>query len=141
MTVSLSDEARRAIALAEDVAGVTVTDCLIEDDDHVVFVVKAGEIDRAIGTDGRTVRRIEERLGRDVTLVEDAPTPETFLANALAPAAVEAVTIEDTDEGTVAEVAVDDRDRGLAIGSDGRNIDRARRLLSRHFDVEDVRLD
>lgn len=141
MRISLSDEARRAIALAEDIAEVTVRDCLIDDErDRLVFIVKAGEIGKAIGKDGETVHRIEERLGRDVTLVEDAATPETFVANVLAPAAVHGVTIDATDEGTVAFVEVDDRDTGVAIGKNGQTIELARQLAARHFDIEDVRL-
>jgi len=141
MTISLTDEARRAIALAEDVADVTVRDCVFDDDhDRVVFVVAAGEIGKAIGRDGRTVDRIEERIGRDVTLVEDAPTPEDFVANTLAPAAVHAVTIEDGADGPVAHAEVDERDIGTAIGTDGRRIELARELAARHFDLDDIEL-
>jgi N utilization substance protein A len=31
-------------------------------------------------------------------------------------------------------------DRGTAIGADGRNIDLARTLADRHFDIDDVEL-
>lgn len=141
MTITFSDEARQAIALAEEIAQVTVRDCLIDDEhDRIVFVVKAGEIAKAIGNGGETVERIEEKLGSDVTVVEDAPTPEAFAANALEPAAVSGVTIEETDQGTVAFADVDDRDTGAAIGKDGRNIELARDLMARHFDVDDVQL-
>ncbi|WP_135667272.1 NusA-like transcription termination signal-binding factor [Halorhabdus rudnickae] len=139
MTISLSDEARRAIALAEDVADVTVTDCVLDDEhDRVAFVVAAGDIGKAIGTDGQTVERIEDRFGRDVTLVEDAPTPEGFVANALAPAAVHEVTIEDREDGLIAVADVDERDIGAAIGTDGRRIELARELAARHFELADV---
>ncbi|WP_181685496.1 NusA-like transcription termination signal-binding factor [Halorhabdus salina] len=141
MTISLSDEQRRAIAVAEDVADVTVRDCLFDDDaDRVVFVVKAGEIGRAIGRDGETVDRIEQRLGQDVTLVEDAETAEAFLANAFAPAAVEGVTIEEGEDGRLARVDVDERDLGIAIGTDGRKIELVRELADRHFDIDDIEL-
>jgi N utilization substance protein A len=141
MTIALSDEQRRAIAVAEDVADVTVRDCVFDESaDRVVFVVKAGEIGKAIGRDGETVERIEQRLGQDVTLVEDADTPEAFLANAFAPAAVEAVTIEAGEDGRLARVDIDDRDVGIAIGTDGRNIELVRALADRHFGIDDIEL-
>ncbi|WP_136687264.1 NusA-like transcription termination signal-binding factor [Halorhabdus amylolytica] len=141
MTISLSDAERQAIALVESVADVTVRDCLFDDDhDRVAFVVAAGEIGKAIGKDGQTVERIEERIGRDVTLLEDAPTPEDFVANALAPAAVHDVTIEDGPDGPVAVADVDERDIGAAIGADGRRIELARELAARHFDIDDIEL-
>ncbi|MEF8757377.1 MAG: NusA-like transcription termination signal-binding factor, partial [Halobacteriales archaeon] len=75
MTVTLSDEARRYIALFEDETGAAARDCLIEDD-RIVFVVAPGDMADAVGPGGQTVRRLEETLGSDVELVEAAGTPE-----------------------------------------------------------------
>ena len=44
------------------------------------------------------------------------------------------------DDTTVAYAEVDDDDRGVAIGADGRNIELARRLAGRHFDVDEIEL-
>jgi N utilization substance protein A len=139
MTV-ISDEARQYIAAFEDVTGAPARDCLVEDDgDRLVFLVAPGEMARAIGPDGETVHRLEEELDAKVRLVEDADDPATFVANALAPAVVHHVTISQNDT-TVAYVEVDDQDKGVAIGSNGRNIEAARALAERHFDVADVQL-
>ena len=186
MRVTLTDDARRRIALFEEVTGATAKDCLVsepatdDDDDssgddavsggdgrdggfeangrggrdtggdadvgateadrsRVVFLVKAGEMGEAIGPDGHTVRQVEEKLGADVTLVENANTAEAFVASALAPAAVYNVTISENDS-TVAYAEVDPADTGVAIGRNGRTIEAARRLAKRHFDIDDVQL-
>ncbi|MFB6088059.1 MAG: NusA-like transcription termination signal-binding factor [Haloarculaceae archaeon] len=140
MTVRLSDEARQYIARIETETGVTVRDCVIDEEfDRLLVVVKAGEMGQAIGPDGEHVRRLEDQFGRDVKLVEDAPTVEGFVANALAPAAVYNVTVSENDD-TVAYAEVPDEDKGVAIGSDGRTIAAARTLAARHFDVDDVEL-
>ena len=140
MVVELSDRARRLVALFEDEAGVTVRDCLVVDDhDLVVFLVRAGQMADAIGPGGRLVKRVQRRLDRDVKLVEDAPSAAAFVANALAPAAVYNVTISQNRD-TVAYVEVAQEDRGIAIGNGGRNIDAARRLADRHFDVDGIEL-
>ena len=140
MTIRLSDEARRIIARFEEEAGVTVRDCVVDEEfDRLLILVKTGEMGKAIGPSGGTVRRIEDQLDRDIKLVEDAPVAEEFVANALAPAAVYNVTISENDD-TVAYVEVAEEDRGAAIGADGRNIDAARTLAARHFDVNDVEL-
>jgi N utilization substance protein A len=144
MTVTLTDEARRIIALIEAESGATVRDCVVDEEfDRLLVLVKAGEMGQAIGPGGRTVQRIEGQLDRAIKLVEDAPTAEDFVASALAPAAVYNVTISESDgeEGeTVAYAEVADEDRGVAIGTDGRNIAAARLLAARHFDVDDVEL-
>jgi N utilization substance protein A len=144
MRVTLSDTARQYIALFEDVTGATARDCLVRDEDEggderVTFLVAAGEMGQAIGPGGRRVQQVEEKLGREVTLVEDADTAEAFVANALAPAVVNHVTVSEQND-RVAYVEVDAEDRGVAIGGDGRNIRVARELARRHWDLDDVQL-
>ena len=141
MGITLSDTERRFIALAGTETGAAVRDCVVEDDGRLLLVVAPDDMATAIGPDGRTVRALEDKLGREVRLVADAETPEDFVANALAPAAVYGVKVEETDEGERIAVAdVDPADRGAAIGSGGRNIEAARVLAKRHFGVDDVRI-
>lgn len=170
--IRLSDEARRHLALFEDVTDVAARDCVLDpasergteqggdeqsgQDDRVVFVVPPAEMSAAIGPGGRTVSRVEEKLGKRVELVEDADTPAEFVANALRPAAVYDVTVrkrqrdsESDDEAssgpseeseTVAYAEVDGDDFGAAIGAGGRNISMAKELVARHYDVDDIQL-
>lgn len=144
MTVRLTDEARRHIALFEEATGVAARDCVVTDE-RVVFVVPAGEMPDAIGPGGRNVSRVESRVGTDVELVEDADDPGTFVANALRPAAVYDVTVrererEEDETRTVAYAEVDGDDMGAAIGAGGRNVRMATRLAERHFGVDAVEL-
>jgi N utilization substance protein A len=140
MSIDLSDEARQYLGLFDTETGVAPNDCLVDDaNDRLVFVVPAGEMASAIGPNGQTIQAFESLVGRQVELVEDADTPEDFVANALAPAAVYNVTIsENRDVVAYAEVAHEDR--GVAIGTDGKTIDRARRLAARHFDIDNIEL-
>lgn len=140
MTITLSEEALRLAGLFEEETDAAVRDCLVDDEhDRVVILVKPGEMGKAIGPGGEHVRRVEEQIGRSIKLVEDATTPEDFVANALAPAAVFNVTISENDD-TVAYAEVVDEDRGAAIGSEGKNIEAARRLAKRHYDIENIEL-
>ena len=138
MTVTLSEEARQHLAVFEEEIGVTPLDCIVDDEfDRVVYVVPAGKMGQAIGPDGSRVERLENVLGRTVDLVENAATPEAFVANALAPAAVYNVTVSDNGD-VVAYVEVDHDDKGVAIGADGRTIRKAKRLADRHFGIDDI---
>jgi N utilization substance protein A len=138
MRVTLSGEALQIAGLVEEETDAAVRDCLVEDD-RVVVLIGVGEMGKAIGPGGEHVKRIERRLGTQVTFVEDADRPEAFVASALAPAAVYNVTISEGEE-TVAYAEVDENDRGVAIGSGGQNIETARRLAERHHDIDDIEL-
>ncbi|ELY84699.1 NusA-like transcription termination signal-binding factor [Natrinema altunense] len=140
MGVTLDDDARQYLAAFEDVTGVDGRDCLVtEGGDRLLIVVASGGMGEAIGPGGRTVTQFEERVDAKVRLVEDADTPETFVANVLAPAAVYNVTVSENND-TVAYVEVAEADHGIAIGTDGRTIDAARQLADRHFGIDDVQL-
>lgn len=140
MPVTLSDEARRYIALLDEETDVAATDCIVDDEyDRVVFVVPPGTMGQVIGAGGEHVKRLEEKVGRGIEVIEGADTPEAFVANALSPAAVYNVTISE-DDTTVAYAEVDREDTGVAIGKDGRNIDLARRLAARHFGIDEIEL-
>ncbi|WP_323191566.1 NusA-like transcription termination signal-binding factor [Halostella sp. PRR32] len=153
-TRTLTDAARQFIAAFEQATDATARDCVVFEgesddaadsaddgpgDDRVVILVTAGEMAEAIGPGGQHVRRVEDRIGRDVKLVEDADTAEAFVANALSPAAVYNVTISEDDE-TIAYAEVAEEDTGAAIGKGGENIDTARTLAKRHYDIDDVQL-
>jgi len=140
---TISDEARRCLATFEDLTEADARDCVIDGDrDRVIVLVEPGQMGKAIGHSGQTVREVERQFGRSVKLVEGADAPETFVANALAPAVVHNVTISEggEDDETVAYAEVAEDDTGAAIGADGQNIEAARLLAKRHFDIEDVEL-
>jgi len=137
---TLTDEARRTLALFEEVTEVAALDCVIDETyDRAIVLVPPREMAQAIGPGGQNVEAVEVELGRSVKLVEDADAPTDFVANALSPAAVLNVTISENDD-TVAYVEVAEADVGVAIGEDGRNIEAARRMAQRHFDLDDVEL-
>ena len=138
MGITLSDVARRHLALFEEVTGATGVDC-VQEDDRLLVVVARGGLGQAIGPRGRHVQAFEERIGQPVRLVEDAETAAEFVANALSPAAVYNVTISENRD-TVAYVEVASEDRGVAIGTEGRTIETARTLAERHFGIDDVQL-
>ncbi|MFC4436335.1 MULTISPECIES: NusA-like transcription termination signal-binding factor [Natrialbaceae] len=144
MAVTLDDDARQYLALFEEVTGVAGQDCIVDEadgdsDGRLILVVASDQMGDAIGPGGQTVQRFEDQVEAPVRLVEDADDAETFVANALAPAAVYNVTISENDD-TVAYVEVADEDRGVAIGTNGRTVDAARTLADRHFDVDDIQL-
>lgn len=138
-TVKLGTDDIRYITIFENMTGAVVKDCLIESDNRVVFVVKQGDIGLAIGRGGATIQRVRNLICRDIEVVEHASDPSMFIKNVLKPAEVRRVHITTRKDGKrIALIDVDEKDRGLAIGKGGRNIQRAKILAKRHHEIEDV---
>ena len=128
------------IARFEQITGAAAVDVIRDDEgERIIIVVRAKQLGKAIGRGGVNVKAASDVFGRAVDVVEMAETAEEFVKSALAPARVEAVKIiEHRDGNKVASVTVKSEDRGIAIGRDGRNVARARILVKRHFDLDNV---
>lgn len=128
------------IARFEQITGAAAVDIIRDDEgERIIIVVRAKQLGKAIGRGGVNVKAASDVFGRAVDVVEMAETAEEFVKSALAPARVETVKIiEHRDGNKVASVTVKTEDRGIAIGRDGRNVARARILVKRHFDLDNV---
>jgi N utilization substance protein A len=76
---------------------------------------------------------------REVEIVESADDAVGLIKNSFAPARVKEVRVtERLDSKKVAVVTVDSRDRGVAIGREGRTAERTRLLAKRYFQIDNV---
>ncbi|MFX1577458.1 MAG: NusA-like transcription termination signal-binding factor [Promethearchaeota archaeon] len=138
--IKLNIEEIKLMALFGDITGAEVKDCIVDQDgERIIFVVSPGHLGLAIGRRGTTIKRARTMLKRDIDVVEDADTPETFVRNALAPAKVTTVNVQEQSKGRrVAVVTVKSENRGRVIGRNGRNIERARLLAKRHHGIDAI---
>ncbi|MEA2089203.1 MAG: NusA-like transcription termination signal-binding factor [Thermoproteota archaeon] len=130
----------RYIALFESVTDATVRDCIVSDEQNcVIFVVKEGDIGMAIGKGGKNIHFLERKTGKKHEVIEYSDDPAQFIKNALKPARTKEVRISERPSGKmVAVVSVNPRDKGVAIGRNGRNAERLRFLVKRYFEIENV---
>ena len=139
MEVKLTTEGIRYIALFESLTGAIARDCIVdEENDRIIFVVKNGDMGLAIGKNGNNINRVKKSIGKHIEIVEYSDDLNEFVANALQPVAVKKVQIVSKDYKRLAYVEVMSKDKGLAIGKNGRNIQKAKVLAQRHYGLEDV---
>ncbi|RLE54626.1 MAG: NusA-like transcription termination signal-binding factor [Thermoprotei archaeon] len=136
--IRLTEEELRYIALFENITGVPARDCVIDRaNDRIIFIVDKGFAGLAVGKGGVNIRRIRELIGKSVEVVEYGETPEELIKNCLYPAKVLAVKITKTANGRkVAVATVAPQEKAIAIGKGGKNINRARILAKRYFDID-----
>ncbi|MEM1539462.1 MAG: NusA-like transcription termination signal-binding factor, partial [Candidatus Bathyarchaeia archaeon] len=128
------------IALVESISGATVRDCIIDEENgRVILVVKEGDLGAAIGKGGRNIRLLERITGKKHEIIEYSDDPVNFIKNVLKPAEVKEVRISERPDGkTIAVVTVNPKDKGVAIGKNGRNAERLRFLVKRYFQIQNV---
>ncbi|MBS7640271.1 MAG: NusA-like transcription termination signal-binding factor [Candidatus Bathyarchaeia archaeon] len=138
--IRLTNEELEYIRLFESVTGATARDCIIDNKfDRVIFVIKEGEAGMAIGKGGRNISLLRKITGKNYEVVEFSEDPIQFIKNALKPANVKEIRITKKPDGNmIAVVSVDIKDKGIAIGKNGRNIEKARTLAKRYFNISNV---
>ena len=135
----LTTEGIRYIALFESLTGGVARDCIVDgDNDRIIFVVKKGDMGAAIGRKGSNINRVKKSIGKQIEIVEHSDDAKEFLENVFQPASIKNVTIVTKNNKRLAYVEVANRDKGIAIGRDGRNILKAKMLSSRHHGIDDI---
>lgn len=128
------------IALFESITGATARDCIIDDDfNRIIFVIKEGDVGAAIGRRGKNIFLLEKMTGKKHEVIEFSEDPAQFIKNALKPARVREIRVSERPDGkTMAVVSVEPRDKGIAIGRNGKNAERIRFLAKRYFQISNV---
>lgn len=141
MSIKLSADEMRYIALFEGLTGARVQDCIIhENGARLTFVVKTGDIGFVIGKGGNNIRKTKRMIGKSVEVVEYSADPVKFVKNILMPARVKGVNIVEREGKKIALIDVEEQDRGIAIGRGGRKIQCAKKLALRHHGIQDISL-
>ncbi len=139
-SIKLTTDQMRLMSLFQNVTGATARDC-VEDEkqDRIIFVVNSGKMGLAIGKGGIHIKSLQNIVKRNVELVEFDEDPAKFLSNLLNSKLVSEVKINKRPDGTnQAIVMVDPRKKGIVVGREGRNAEKARMLAKRYFDITSV---
>ncbi len=140
LAIKLSTDQMRLMSLFQNVTGATARDC-VEDEkqDRVIFVVNSGKMGLAIGKGGSHIKNLQNIVKKSVELVEYDDDPAKFLTNILNSKLISEVKINKRSDGTTqAIVLVDPRKKGIVVGREGRNAEKARLLARRYFDITSV---
>ncbi len=127
------------IRLFNSVTSVPAKDCISMDDDGIiVFIVASGDVGKAIGRKAMNVKFLREKTQKDIDIIGYAESPLEFLRNVFLPAKVDDIIFQDRDGQKVAIIRAGSDQKGIVIGRNGRNINKAKLLMRRHFDLDDV---
>ncbi len=104
-----------------------------QDGDLVCYIVAPGEMGKALGKGGSSIRKIQEKLGKKVKIIEFNDDVTKFVRNIILPLRVEKITIEGN---TIIIEDSQKKTKSLLIGRQGRNLELLKRAVKRFFSVE-----
>lgn len=137
--VKLSNEEILLVNALEKATGTHAND-VIAMENSIVFLVKKGELGKAIGKRGANLKRLEQSLGRNVDLVEDSNEAMGLLANFFHGIVFQGIEEKNVGGKKTIVLKVNSNQKGLAIGRKGERINCARTLLRRRFAIDKLRI-
>jgi transcription termination/antitermination protein NusA len=138
--IKLTSDELRLMSLFQNVTGAMARDCIVDNRmERVIFVVNKGQMGLAIGKGGNTIKQLQNVVTKKVELVEYSDEAPEFISNILNSEMIREIQISERTDGTKqAIVIVDPSKKGVVVGKDGRNAEKARLLAKRYFQISSV---
>ena len=138
--IKLTPDELRLISLFQSVTSASARDCIVDDKmERVIFIVNKGHMGLAIGKGGATIKQLQNVVAKKVELVEYSDNASEFIRNILNSEMVNAIKINERSDGSKqAVVFVDPKRKGVVVGREGRNAEKARLLAKRYFQISNV---
>ena len=138
--IKLTPDEFRLISLFQSITSASARDCIVDDKmERVIFVVNKGHMGLAIGKGGATIKQLQNVVAKKVELVEYSDEASDFIRNILNSEMVKEVKINERSDGSKqAIVFVDPKRKGVVVGREGRNAEKARLLAKRYFQISNV---
>ena len=137
MKIKLTQQEMHYIAVAEVMTGASIIDC-IERGNRITFIVAKGKLGKAIGKEARNIKKLESIFKKEVRFVEYDDDKKQFIINLFKPFKLEKVVVN--EEENRVSVVVNARDKGKAIGKEGRNINILREIAKRQHGIEEIKV-
>ena len=137
MAITFDTETIRLITLFENITGVMVKDCFINEG-VVYFLVDEGKVGMAIGRNGSIIKNVEKIIGKKVKVFEYKKNPVEFIKKII-PNTISVELVTKDGKQTI-NVKVPKKVKPLVIGRNGRNIKIFRTILKRNYKIEDIKV-
>jgi transcription termination/antitermination protein NusA len=135
MKVKFDASTIKLMNLFESITSARLKDCI--PGERMIFIVEQGEMGKAIGKAGSTIRRVEQTLNRKIKIVEFNPDVKEFVRNLISPHNVEQITFEN---GTVTLQGGDVATKSMIIGRNAHNLRAHEAIVKRYFDIHEIRV-
>ena len=135
--MKLDNQSMQYITLFENVTRSSVKDCFLNND-RIVFIVNPGNAFRAIGSNGRNIKKMENLTKKRVKVAEFSSDPVKFLMSFLYPIIPQKIQIDQNNNITIQ--AKTTQDRGMLIGRDKKNLIYLKQVLQKYFKVNEVNI-
>ena len=132
-------EELRYLSIFQEFTGAMAYRCIVDKEGgRLIFLVDSADLGRAIGKKGSNVKLLSRLFNKNVEIVEYASDLEGMIKNLFPGVKILNIHVTSRGDEKMVTIKVAEEDKGKAIGRDGKNVKRARLVLSEIFGVSKV---
>lgn len=135
--IRLTDTLLRNMMTFRRITSTEARDCIVAEN-KIVFLVKDGDLGKAMGRHMKNLLRLKEHFKTNIDLIEYSEDPAVFVKKIFHDYKTGDVKIEVNDGKRVLTLKVNRADKGIIIGKSGRNLRIAKDLMKRYSNIDDV---
>ena len=128
-------ELMKFISVVESLTGAQVKDCI--PNEPLLFIIHENQMGKAIGKRGANLKKVESVLKKKVQFIEYKDDLATFVKSYLSPITVD---VEVAAETMIIH-AKDAKTRGKVFGRDKKNLEQLKDIVTRFYDVTEVKVE
>ena len=125
------------MSLFGSMTGTDPKDCF-DMDSVLFFVVKPGDLWKALGKQASNLKRLEQVLKKKIRIIEFAEEKLEFIQKAVLPLKISDIT--ENEEGIVTIKGPDTKTKGLLIGRNAKNLRNLENIIRRYFEVKEIKV-
>lgn len=133
--MKLGNEELRLLKAFEGLSGVSASDCIIGKN-NVTFLVREKDFGKAIGKNGSTIKRVRQKFGKNVELMQQCSDAEMFVKKALYNLKFEDIEME---KNGLMILRLDAENKRKLLNNISR-LKRIKEVAKRNYDINDVRI-
>ncbi len=149
--IKIDRQCMELISLFNNISGAIIKDCIIYDSPEsygeiIIFLVKKDDVGKAIGKDGEHVKDLTTKLQKKIDVIPFSEKLELFIKyilnttkNSIKVNSIEVKEGKNFKKTVI--ISVRPQDRGKAIGKEGSMIRKVKKLVTRHFEIDNVIID
>jgi len=149
--IKIDRQCMELISLFNNISGAIIKDCIIYDTpesygESIIFLVKKDDVGKAIGKDGEHVKDLTTKLQKKIDVIPFSEKLEVFIKyilnttkNSIKVNSIEVKEGKNFKKTVI--ISVRPQDRGKAIGKEGSMIRKVKKLVTRHFEIDNVIID
>ncbi len=124
-------------AIFESITRTTLKDCF-ENQEKMLFILMPGQIRKALGKENINIKRVEQKIGQKIKLIEYSPNMLQFVTNIIFPLKVNDISF---DNGIITIKGRDIKTNGLIIGSRAQNLRNTESIVQKYYpEVKEIKV-